>query len=89
MAEFKKSKLVVFLVGSVLLITFTFYFYQIIYTPNILLERDDKLFVVKSGTSYRDVLQGLGNQGFVNDMVSFGFLARLKASRRSQCCHRR
>ena len=83
MAEFKKSKLVVFLVGSVLLITFTFYFYQIIYTPNILVERDDRLFVVKSGTSYRDVLQGLGNQGFVNDMVSFGFLARLKNLDRS------
>ncbi len=70
--------MVAFLVGSMLLITFTFYIYQIIYTPNILVDRDDKLFVIKTGTTYRNVLEDLGEQGFVNDMVSFGFLARLQ-----------
>ncbi|MBY0433954.1 MAG: endolytic transglycosylase MltG [Cyclobacteriaceae bacterium] len=81
--KFPKIKLVAFLVGSMLLITFTFYFYQIIYTPNVLVDRDDKLFVIKSGASYRKVLTDLGEQGFVNDMVSFGFLARLKNFDRS------
>ena len=78
MAEFKKVKMIVFLVGSTLLITFVFYFYQIIYTPNILVDTADRLFVIKSGTSYRQVLTDLHEQRFVNDMVSFGFLARLK-----------
>jgi len=73
-----KVKLVAFLVGSILLISFSFYAYQIIYVPNILLEREDKLFVIKSGTSYRAILTELGEQNFVNDMVSFSFLARLK-----------
>ncbi|MDZ4716137.1 MAG: endolytic transglycosylase MltG [Cytophagales bacterium] len=72
------TKLILFLVGSMMLITFTFYFYQIVYTPNILVERSDRLFVIKSGTLYRQVLSDLDRQGFVNDMVSFGFLARLK-----------
>lgn len=78
MPQLQKTKLVAFLVGSMLLITFTFYIYQIVYTPNILVDRDDKLFVIKSGTTYRGVLEELGSQEIVNDMVSFGFLARLQ-----------
>ncbi len=78
MAEFKKVKMIVFLVGSTLLITFVFYFYQIIYTPNILVDSSDRLFVIKSGSTYRDVLTDLHEQRYVNDMVSFGFLARMK-----------
>ena len=78
MAQFHKVKLVGFLVGSMLLITFTFYVYQIVYTANILVERTDRLFVIKSGTQYRTLLEDLDKQGFVNDMVSFSFLARLR-----------
>lgn len=78
MVKFQKAKVVLFLVGSTLLITFTFYVYQIVYTPNILVEASDRLFVIKSGTTYRQVLINLDKQRFVNDMVSFGFLARLK-----------
>jgi UPF0755 protein len=78
MPQLQQYKLVGFLVGSMLLITFTFYFYQIVYTPNILVDRDDRLFVIKSGTTYRGVLEDLGKQEIVNDMVSFSFLARLK-----------
>lgn len=78
MAEFKKVKMIVFLVGSTLLITFVFYFYQILYTPNILVDSTDRLFVIKSGTTYREVLIDLDKQRVVNDMVSFAFLARLK-----------
>ncbi|MBI3218928.1 MAG: endolytic transglycosylase MltG [Bacteroidetes bacterium] len=77
MAEVKKVKLVLFLVGSVLLISFTFYAYQIIYVPNILVEGDDRVFIVKPGSSYQTVLTDLGKGRFVNDMVSFSFLARL------------
>ncbi|MFM9838483.1 MAG: endolytic transglycosylase MltG [Cyclobacteriaceae bacterium] len=77
MGEIKKYKLVLFLVGSVLLISFTFYAYQIIYVSNILVERDDKVFIVKPNTTYRKVLEDLGKGYFVNDIVSFSFLARL------------
>jgi len=77
MKEVPKKKLILFLVGSTLLITFTFYAYQIFFTPNILVDRDDQLFIINSGASYRDVQEDLGRGRFVNDMVSFSFLARL------------
>lgn len=77
MKEVPKKKLIIFLVGSTLLITFTFYAYQIFFTPNILVDRDDRLFIIKSGASFRTVQDDLGRGRFVNDMVSFSFLARL------------
>src|SRR5882672_1303470 len=76
--EVNKGKLVFFIVGSTLLITFVFYGYQICYTPNILLERDDRPFIIRSGSTFRQVQEELGNNDFVNDMVSFSFMARLK-----------
>ncbi|NOT74987.1 MAG: endolytic transglycosylase MltG [Cyclobacteriaceae bacterium] len=78
MEKIPKIKLAAYLVGSMLLISFSFYFYQIVYTPNILVDGTDRLFVISSGTSYRQVLKDLGEQRVVNDMVSFSFLARLK-----------
>ena len=78
MAEVSKKKLTFFLIASTLLITFVFYTYQIVYTPNILVDRDDRTFIIRSGYTFRKVQEELGKGGFVNDMVSFSFLARLK-----------
>jgi UPF0755 protein len=77
MADIQRGKLALFLIGSTLLIVFTFYTYQIVYTPNILVDKDDREFLVKQGDSFRAVQLSLGDQGFVNDMVSFSFLARM------------
>jgi UPF0755 protein len=77
MADVSKKKLAFFLISSTLFISFVFYAYQIIYTPNILIERTDKLFVVRSGASFRKIQEDLIAGGFVNDPVSFAFLARL------------
>lgn len=75
--EVPKKKLIIFLVGSTLLISFTFYAYQIFYTPNILVDQNDRLFIVEPGATFRQVQENLGRGRFVNDMVSFSFLARL------------
>ncbi|MEK6780783.1 MAG: endolytic transglycosylase MltG [Bacteroidota bacterium] len=77
MAEVSKAKLVVYLVSSVLLITFVFYGYQILFTPNILVDREDQSFIVRNGYTYRQVQNDLAKGRFVNDFVSFSFLARL------------
>jgi UPF0755 protein len=77
MNEVPLKKVAVFLVCSVLLISFSFYAYQIIYMPNILVDREDRLFVVKKEYTYRRVQEELGKNNFVNDMVSFSFLAKL------------
>jgi len=76
MADVQKGKLAFFLIGSTLFIVFTFYTYQILYTPNILVDKDDREFLVKEGDTFRAVQLALAD-GFVNDMVSFSFLARL------------
>jgi UPF0755 protein len=77
MADIPKKKLTFFLIASTLTITFIFYGYQIFYTPNILVDRDDRVFTIRSGATFRKVLEDLGKGSFVNDMVSFSFLARL------------
>ncbi len=77
MADVPKKKLALFLILSTLTITFIFYGYQIYFTPNILVDRDDRVFIIRSGTTFRKVLEDLGKGNFVNDMVSFSFLARL------------
>jgi len=55
MPEISRKKLAFFLISSTLFITFVFYGYQILYTPNILVDRDDKLFIVRSGYTFRNV----------------------------------
>ena len=77
MVEVSKIKLAAYLVSSVLLITFVFYGYQMVYTPNILVDRDDQLFIVRNGYTYRLVQDDLAKGRFVNDFVSFSFLARV------------
>jgi len=77
MADVKKTKLALFLVASVLTITFVFYGYQMLYTPNILVDKDSRIFIVPKDATFRDVQLALSNQEIVNDMVSFSFLARL------------
>lgn len=77
MAEVSKTKLAFFLVLSTLTITFIFYGYQMLYTANILVDKDDKVFIIHSGSTYRKVQEDLGAGGFVNEMVTFSFLARL------------
>jgi UPF0755 protein len=77
MTEVPKIKLAVYLVSSVLLITFVFYGYQIVYTPNILVDRDSQVFIVRNGYTFRQVQDDLAKGKFVNDFVSFSFLARL------------
>lgn len=75
----KKSK--IFLAGliifSVMLTSFTFYAYQIIYTPNILVDKQDRSFLIRPGENFRQLQERLYNEGYVQDGVSFGFLAKL------------
>lgn len=72
-----KKKLVAFLVLSVLLISFTYYGYQICYTPNILVGKENTVIVIPEGADFKKVQQLLHEGNFVQDLISFSFLARL------------
>ena len=71
------KRLVFFLLFAILGISFAFYGYQILYTPNILVEKDDRTFVIKKEATFKDVQQQMHEDGYVHDLISFSFLARL------------
>ncbi|GAB4240713.1 MAG: endolytic transglycosylase MltG [Ekhidna sp.] len=61
-----------------MLSSFAFYAYQIIYTPNVLVEDDPRLFAVPHGMTFKQLQDKLSKERVVNDMVSFSFLAKIK-----------
>lgn len=77
MKEVNKGKLAFYIIASTLLITFVFYGYQICYTANILVDKEDRIFVIRSGATFTSVRDDLYNNQFINDPLSFSFLAKL------------
>ncbi len=71
------KRLILFLLISILGISFSFYAFQIIYTPNILVEKDDRLFLVEQEDTFKDIQKELHEGNYVQDLVSFSFLARI------------
>ena len=75
----KKYFLAIFLVVfTMMLSSFAFYTYQILYTPNVLIEEQDRYFAIPKGTTFKGLQDMLAEQRIVNDLVSFSFLAKLK-----------
>lgn len=68
---------IVIVAGSLLLTTITFYLYQLFNSPNILVEQDDRFFIVPTNTTFKSVQNSLYDSGYVNDLVAFSFLAKL------------
>lgn len=62
---------------TMLMSSFSFYFYQVIYTPNFLLEKEDRFLFIPTGATFEDVQRIIYNDKFVNEAVSFGMLAKL------------
>lgn len=57
--------------------SFGLYFYQLFMTPNILVEKSDTAFLIPPGATFKDVQNNLHDEGFVQDLVAFSFLAKL------------
>lgn len=71
------KRLILFLLISVLGISFSFYAFQVVYTPNILVDKDNRLFLVKEGATFKDIQKELHEGNYVQDLVSFSFLAKI------------
>ena len=67
----------VIVVSTVLMTTFSFYTYQIIRSPNILVEKNDRIFIIHENQSYDMVRDTLYRYGYINDIISFSFLSKL------------
>ena len=61
-----------------MLSSFSFYTYQIIYTPNILVEAEEHYITIPHGGTFQELQQLLGEEYIATDLVSFSFLAKLK-----------
>jgi len=74
----KKFVLVFLIAGSVLGISLTFYFYQVFFSANTLVESDQPyLLKVPSNSVYKNVVDQLYEEKVINDAVSFGFVAKI------------
>ena len=75
----KKNILAIFLiVFTMMLSSFAFYGYQILYTPNVLIEGEATKIAIPSGMTFGELQTQLSKERIVNDAVSFGFLSKLK-----------
>ncbi len=73
----KKSFLpALFIGGCLLFIVLSVYFYQIFYSPNILLEREEGEFLIPKGATLNKVKDLMERQGYIEDVIAFMFVAR-------------
>jgi len=75
----KKRKMVAFgmVVFSILLTSFSFYFYQVFYAGNVLIEKQTLQFVIDKNDNYDSVRNNLYNQDIIQDAVSFSFVSKI------------
>ncbi|MDP4680700.1 MAG: endolytic transglycosylase MltG [Cyclobacteriaceae bacterium] len=75
----KRPKLlaIVIVVFSTMLSSFAFYFFQIYYSPNILVEKQARPLMIPTGSTFKDVQNIVFNERYVNDLISFSFLSKL------------
>lgn len=65
------------LVFTMLLSSFAFYAYQIIYSANILVDKEDAILVIEPDETFKSLQDKLYEKDYVQDLVSFSFLARI------------
>lgn len=75
----KKSRLpLVILFIGVLIISFTFYFYQVFFAANFLVGKDEPRYVeIKSGTTFKQLMKDFDENNIVSDVISFAFVSKL------------
>lgn len=75
----KKLVALFMIVFTVLASSFAFYFFQVINTPNILVDaQEEKYFAIKPGYTLDSIRNDLYDLGYLQDAVSFGFWAKIK-----------
>ncbi len=70
-----KAGLVIF--GTIVLTTFVFYAYQVLYSPNVLFDKPDAYLYIPTGASFENVKDSLEKKGILHDKLSFLFLSKL------------
>ena len=80
MLQDKKTKiyLVLLITFSVLLTSFSFYFYQAFFSPNVLTEKEEPYMLrIPTGSSFKAVSDSLYNNEAIHDLITFSFVAKV------------
>lgn len=65
------------IVFSILITSFVFYFYQVFFSENILVEKGDEVILIEKDMDFQDLQDIVYEREIVNDMLSFSFVAKL------------
>lgn len=73
----KKLTVVFLLVSTILLSSFSFYAYQTVYSPNLLVGKEDRILIIEKDETFKSLQNKLHEDKYVHDLVAFSFLAKL------------
>lgn len=77
MMKNKKIWIAALIIFSVVLTSFTFYAWQVLFTPNLQVEKEDISFIIRPGETFKSIQNRLYEEDIVQEPVSFSFMARL------------
>ncbi len=74
----KKNLKAAFFVGATLaFISFTFYFYQVFYSPNVLINKEKAVLLIPEDADIYNVLDSMQSYNYLEDAVSFMFVSKI------------
>lgn len=73
----RKLIAIIIIVFGMMLTSGTFYFYQVVYVPNLLVDKEDTYLYLGKDATFKSVQDSLFNNNLVHDLVAFSFLAKL------------
>ena len=73
----KKKILIPLIVFSTLLSTSSVYIYQMLFSPNFLINQPDKMILIKDDTNFKELTNQLIEDTLLNDVISFSFLSKI------------
>ncbi len=73
----KKKILIPLIIFSTILTTCSVYTYQMLYSPNFLINSEDKFIIIEEGTDFNSLIKKLEDDTLINDILSFSFLSKI------------
>lgn len=75
----RSFKIGIFLTLAITTVTFTFYFWQMFRTPNLLVGKSESFVLyIPKGATFKNVLDSLNKYNVIQDHVTFGFISKVK-----------
>lgn len=73
----QKILIIGMVVSTILLVSFSFYAYQMLMTPNVLVDQRQRILLIPTDADFKDVQDMLIEEEYVNDILSFSVLSKL------------